>query len=275
MEKCKILIMLVLLACLSPALAEEGERLTVFCGAGLTGALSEIGGVYENATNISVEFNFDGVPALRSQIEQGAYADILVSANLKHMNALKSEGFINNSTVEVFARNKVAIIVPNDNPASITGLTDLASPGVKILMGTKDLPAGDYALQVLDKLAADPEYGPAYRESVLSNVVSQETTVNRIVSKIALGEADAGFAFISDVSPQMVGKVTRILIPEKYNVVGDFPVAVLSQSKYPVEAQAFLDMIMSTEGQSILGKYGFIPAVQSGASSGTAEAATA
>jgi len=275
MEKCKILIMLVLLAGLSPALAEEGERLTVFCGAGLTGALSEIGGVYENATNISVEFNFDGVPALRSQIEQGAYADILVSANLKHMNALKSEGFINNSTVEVFARNKVAIIVPNDNPASITGLTDLASPGVKILMGTKDLPAGDYALQVLDKLAADPEYGPAYRESVLSNVVSQETTVNRIVSKIALGEADAGFAFISDVSPQMVGKVTRILIPEKYNVVGDFPVAVLSQSKYPVEAQAFLDMIMSTEGQSILGKYGFIPAVQSGASSGTAEAATA
>jgi len=275
MEKCKILIMLVLLACLSPALAEEGERLTVFCGAGLTGALSEIGGIYENATNISVEFNFDGVPALRSQIEQGAYADILVSANLKHMNALKSEGFINNSTVEVFARNKVAIIVPNDNPASITGLKDLASPGVKILMGTKDLPAGDYALQVLDKLAADPEYGPAYRESVLSNVVSQETTVNRIVSKIALGEADAGFAFISDVSPQMVGKVTRILIPEKYNVVGDFPVAVLSQSKYPVEAQAFLDMIMSTEGQSILGKYGFIPAVQSGASSGTAEAATA
>jgi len=275
MEKCKILIMLVLLACLSPALAEEGERLTVFCGAGLTGALSEIGGIYENATNISVEFNFDGVPALRSQIEQGAYADILVSANLKHMNALKSEGFINNSTVEVFARNKVAIIVPNDNPASITGLKDLASPGVKILMGTKDLPAGDYALQVLDKLAADPEYGPAYRESVLSNVVSQETTVNRIVSKIALGEADAGFAFISDVSPQMVGKVTRILIPEKCNVVGDFPVAVLSQSKYPVEAQAFLDMIMSTEGQSILGKYGFIPAVQSGASSGTAEAATA
>jgi len=275
MEKCKILIMLVLLACLSPALAEEGERLTVFCGAGLTGALSEIGGIYENATNISVEFNFDGAPALRSQIEQGAYADIFIPADLKHMNALKSEGFINNSTVEVFARNKVAIIVPNDNPASITGLKDLASPGVKILMGTKDLPVGGYALQVLDKLAADPEYGPAYRESVLSNVVSQETTVNRIVSKIALGEADAGFAFISDVSPQMVGKVTRILIPEKCNVVGDFPVAVLSQSKYPVEAQAFLDMIMSTEGQSILGKYGFIPVVQSGASGSTAEAATA
>ena len=275
MDKCKILTMLVLLACFSPAFAEEKHELIVFCGAGLTGALSEIGGLYENATNMSVEFNFDGVPALRAQIEQGAYADVLVSANLKHMDALKSEGFINNSTVEVFARNKVAIIVPNGNPANITSLKDLAAPGVKILMGTKDLPAGDYALQVLDRLAADPEYGPVYKESVLSNVVSQETTVNRIVSKIALGEADAGFAFISDVSPEMIGKVTRISVPDKYNVVGDFPVGVLSQSKYPKEAQAFLDLMMSDDGQSILEKYGFIPVVQAGASGGSAKAATA
>lgn len=275
MDKCKILTMLVLLAFFSPAFAEEKHELTVFCGAGLTGALSEIGGLYENATNMSVEFNFDGVPALRAQIEQGAYADVLVSANLKHMDALKSEGFINNSTVEVFARNKVAIIVPNGNPANITSLKDLAAPGVKILMGTKDLPAGDYALQVLDRLAADPEYGPVYKESVLSNVVSQETTVNRIVSKIALGEADAGFAFISDVSPEMIGKVTRISVPDKYNVVGDFPVGVLSQSKYPEEAQAFLDLMRSSDGQAVLEKYGFIPVVQAGASGGAAEAATA
>ncbi|HPT19807.1 MAG TPA: molybdate ABC transporter substrate-binding protein [Methanothrix sp.] len=278
MDKCKILILLVLLACLSPAFAEEKRVLTVFCGAGLTGALSEIGGLYENTTNMSIEFNFDGVPAMRAQIEQGAYADVLVSANLKHMDALKSEGFINNSTVEVFARNKVAIIVPNDNPANITGLKDLAVPGVKILMGTKDLPAGDYALQVLDRLAADPEFGQEYKESVLSNVVSQETTVNRIVSKIALGEADAGFAFISDVSPEMIGKVTRISVPDKYNVIGDFPVGVLSQSEYPEEAQAFLDLMMSSDGQAILEKYGFIPvvqAVQAVASGGSSKAATA
>jgi len=278
MDKYKILILLVLLACLSPAFAEEKRVLTVFCGAGLTGALSEIGGLYENTTNMSIEFNFDGVPAMRAQIEQGAYADVLVSANLKHMDALKSEGFINNSTVEVFARNKVAIIVPNDNPANITGLKDLAVPGVKILMGTKDLPAGDYALQVLDRLAADPEFGQEYKESVLSNVVSQETTVNRIVSKIALGEADAGFAFISDVSPEMIGKVTRISVPDKYNVIGDFPVGVLSQSEYPEEAQAFLDLMMSSDGQAILEKYGFIPvvqAVQAVASGGSSKAATA
>ncbi len=239
----------------SAGLAEEQQDLTVYCGAGLTGALSEIGEIYENSSNMSVKFNFDGVPALRAQIEQGAYADVLVSANLKHMNALKSEGFIENQSVVIFVQNKVAIIVPNGNPANIMGLKDLAVPGVKILMGTKELPAGDYAQQVLGKLAADPEYGPAFKESVLANVVSQETTVNRVVSKVALGEADAGFAFISDVSPQMVGKVTKILIPDKYNVIGDFPVGVLSQSKHIEESQAFIDLIMSREGQAILEKY--------------------
>jgi molybdate transport system substrate-binding protein len=126
-------------------------------------------------------------------------------------------------------------------------------------MGTKELPIGNYARQVLDKLANDSEYDPDYKENVMANIVSEETTVNRIVSKVALGEADAGFAFISDVDPLMVGKVTKILIPDKYNVVGDFPVGVLSQSNYPQDAQAFIDVIMSNEGQAILDKYGFIP----------------
>jgi len=262
MKRETLIIFLLALSMISftEAWADEGpQELTVFCGAGLMGAFTEIGDRYENLTGVIVKFNFDGVPTLRAQIEQGAYADVLVSANLKHMNEMKAEGLIDNSTERIFARNKVAIIVPNDNPANISGLVDLARPGVKILMGTKDLPAGDYALQVLDKLAADPDFGPDYRNQVLANVVSEETTVNRVVSKVALGEADAGFAFISDVSPQMVGKVLRIQIPDEYNVVGDFPIAVLEQSRYPAESQGFIDVVMSEEGQSMIAKYGFIP----------------
>lgn len=258
-EKRRILPLLALTALMLCASAQEPESLIVFCGAGLTGAFNEIGQLYEKTSNVSVDFNFDGVPALRAQIEQGAYADVIVSANLKHMDALKSEGYIDNNTVEIFAGNKVAVIVPNDNPANIVNLTDLSKPGVKILMGTKDLPAGDYALQVLDRLAADSKYGQAYKDAVMANVVSEETTVNRIVSKVALGEADAGFAFISDVSPQMVGKVTRIVVPDEYNVVGKFPLGALLQSRYPEEAQSFIDLVMSEEGQAILDKYGFIP----------------
>jgi molybdate transport system substrate-binding protein len=254
-----ILVMALHLAAFAGAQAEESQELTVFCGAGLMGAFTEIGELYENLTGIDVKFNFDGVPSLRAQIEQGAYADVLVSANLKHMNAMKAEGLIDNSTVVIFAQNKMAIIVPNHNPANISSLDDLATPGVKIIMGTKELPAGDYALQVLDKLADDPNFGQDYREQVLANIVSEETTVNRVVSKVALGEADAGFAFISDVSPQMVGKVTRISIPDEYNVVGDFPLGVLGQSEHPEEAQNFIDVVMSEDGQSFIAKYGFIP----------------
>lgn len=233
--------------------------MVVFCGAGLTGAFNEIGEIYENTSNLSIEFNFDGVPALRAQIEQGAYADVLVSANLKHMDALKAEGYMDNSTVQIFAGNKVVVIVPNDNPANITGLADLAKPGLKILIGTEELPAGDYARQVLNKTAEDPKYGSAYLEAVLANVVSEETTVNRIVSKVALGEADAGFAFISDVSPEMKGQVTRIAVPDEYNVLGKFPLGMLSQSNQPEEAGRFIDLVMAKEGQEILKKYGFIP----------------
>lgn len=244
----------------SVVFAEDQRELTVFCGAGLTGALGEIGRIYENSTDIGVKFNFDGVPALRAQIEQGAYSDVFISANFKHMDALKAEGYLDNNTVEIFAGNKVAVIVPNDNPANIANLTDLAKRNVKILIGTEDLPAGDYARQVLDNIAEDSKYGPAYKDAVMANIVSEETTVNRIVSKVALGEADAGFAFISDVSPQMVGKVTRVVVPDEYNVVGKFPISVLKQSKHPYEAQRFIDLVLSEEGQTILDKYGFIPA---------------
>ena len=259
-EKNAILALLAALVLATTAgLSQESDQLTVFCGAGLTGAFSEIGQLYENSSELAVNFNFDGVPALRAQIEQGAYADVLVSANLKHMNALKAESYIDNNTVEIFAKNKVAVIVPNDNPANISNLTDLAKPGIKILIGTKDLPAGDYALQVLDKLANDSRYGASYKDAVMANVVSEETTVNRIVSKVALGEVDAGFAFISDVSPDMVGKVARIAVPDEFNVVGEFPIGILKQSGHPKEAQSFMDLVMSEEGQAILNKYGFIP----------------
>ncbi|HPW72842.1 MAG: molybdate ABC transporter substrate-binding protein [Methanothrix sp.] len=250
---------LALIALLSCACAEEQKDLVVFCGAGLTGAFSEIGEIYESRSNSSIAFNFDGVPALRAQIEQGAYADVLVSANLKHMNALKAEGYMDNSTVQIFAGNKMAVIVPNYNPANITVLSDLMEPGLKILIGTSDLPAGDYARQVLNKMADDPKYGSAYRDAVLANVVSEETTVNRIVSKIALGEADAGFAFISDVSPKMRGQVTRIAVPDEYNVLGLFPLGMLNQSRRPEEARRFIDLVMAQEGQNILKNYGFIP----------------
>ena len=238
---------------------DPDEELIVFCGAGFTGAISEIGKIYENSSGKKVRFNFDGLPALRVQIEEGAYADLLISPDQRYIDPLVETGFIEEDTVEVFARNLVAVVIPANNPANITTIQDLATPGMKIVMGIEELPIGDHALQVLDNLADDPSFGPAFKEAVLANVVSMETRVTGIVSKVALGEADAGFAFMSDVTPQMREKIRKIPIPDGYNVRGDSSIAVFSQSDNSEAAEEFIDLLMSNDAQAILDEYGFIP----------------
>ena len=262
---------------LSPAgLAVETDELTVFAAASLTGAFGEIGQIYENETNMSVAFNFDGSQSLRTQIENGAYADVLALANLKQMNALKKSGLMNNSSIKIFTRNKIALIIPRDNPAGIKNLSDLAKPGLKIVIGTRDVPVGDYALQIIDKLANDSACGPDYREKVIDNVISQETTVSYIVTKLALGEADVGFAYVSDVTWDLASRVDKIEIPDEYNVVAEYPIGLLEDCRYPVQARKFIDLVRSDEGSAVLEKYGFSPVGSEPAKSeGTASATKA
>jgi molybdate transport system substrate-binding protein len=235
----------------------SAKEIDVFCAAGLTGAFSELGQIYKNESNVSVTFNFDGAQVLRAQVENGAYADVLVSGSNKHTDALMAEGFMNNSSVSTFARNWQAIIVPKDNPANITNLSDLARSGIKIVMGTKDLPITDITMQILDKIANDPAYGPQYKESVLANKISEETNINFIVSKVALGEADAAFVHKSEVSTKYAEKVTLIDIPERYNVKSDYTIGVFNQSKFPDLARRFIELVKSSQGQAVLEKYGF------------------
>jgi molybdate transport system substrate-binding protein len=249
----------VLVLATSTGFAQEPEELTVFTAASLTRAFGEIGQQYENETGIHVAFNFDGSQALRTQIENGAYADVFASANNKQMNALKALGLMNNSTVSVFTRNKLSLIIPTGNPAGISNLSDLAKPGVKIVIGTKDVPVGDYTLQIINKLGNDSAYGPEYKEKVLANIISQETNVNYVVTKIALGEADVGFAYVSDITEDLSSKVDKVEIPDEYNIIAEYPMGMLNESKYPAEAEEFIDLVKSEEGRAILDKYGFIP----------------
>jgi len=244
---------------MSAGFAQSPDELTVFTAASLTGAFGDIGEMYENETGIHVAFNFDGSQALRTQLENGAYADLFASANMKQMNAVRESGLVNNSSVAIFTRNKLSLIVPKDNPANIRNLTDLARPGVKIVMGTKDVPVGDYALQIIAKLGNDSAYGPDYERDVLANVISQETNVNYVVTKVALGEADAGFAYVSDVTQDMISKIDKIVIPDEYNIIAEYPLGMLMESKYPAESQRFMDLVMSDEGRAVLEKYGFDP----------------
>jgi molybdate transport system substrate-binding protein len=241
----------------SAGFAEEPKELTVFTAASLIGAFGEIGQLYENETGLSVAFNFDGSQALHTQLENGAYADVFASANKKQMNAAKNDGLMNNSSVVVFTKNKLSLIVPKDNPAKIGNLSDLSKPGLKIVMGTKDVPVGDYALQIISKLANDSAYGSDYKTKVLANVISQETNVNYVVTKVALGEADVGFAYVSDVTEDLASKVDKIDIPNEYNVIAEYPLGILKDTKYPAQSQGFIDLVTSDHGKAILEKYGF------------------
>lgn len=235
-------------------------ELTVYAAASLKDAFTECGRLFEaNHTSTKVVLNFDGSQALRTQLQQGASADIFASANTKQMNLSKGDGRIENDTVTIFVHNRIAILVPAANPAKIAEFRDLADPDVKLVIGTPDVPVGDYARQLLNRSVNDSAYGPDFRAKVLANVVSEETNVNSLATKIVLGEADAGIAYASDVPAAQLDKVTVIELPAGYQVVADYPIAVVKETKDRATAQAFIDFVLSDVGQDTLARFGFTP----------------
>lgn len=257
-----ILALLLVAGCTSPraAPAQENGELTVFTAASLTGALTEIARDYEAAhPDMKIVLNFDGSQALRTQIEQGAHADLFLSANTKHMTALQGEGLIVNDSVKVFVKNKLALIVPKDNRANITGLSDLATPGIRLVIGTKEVPFGDYTRQALGKITNNSAYGPEYTSAVMKNVVSEDPAVTALVAKIRLGEADVGIAYASDVNDGDRAFITMITLPDQYNVVASYPLGIVRESPVQDRAAAFAEYINSPEGNAVLTRYGFTP----------------
>lgn len=158
---------------------------------------------------------------------------------------------------QIFAKNKLIVLVPLSNAAKIYTLKDLAKQGVKIAMADPSVPAGHYSLQMLNNLGKSADYGPAYENSVKANVVSRETNVEAVVQKIQLGEVDAGIVYQTDVTPAIANKVVTIDIPTNVNVLAEYPIAVTKHAAHAAEAQAFVHYLLSTDGQAIVTKYHF------------------
>jgi molybdate transport system substrate-binding protein len=234
-----------------------GTTLTVLAAASLTDSFKDIGKAFETAhPGVKVTFSFAGSQQLRAQIEQGARADVFASADTKNMDPLKTENLLG-SDPQIFTQNFLTVIVPKSNPAGLKALQDLAKPGLKLVFEDASVPAGNYTLQILDKLSADPTYGADFKAKVLANVVSKETDVKAVVSKVSLGEGDAGVVYATDA--QVAGdKLSTIAIPDKYNVIANYPIAVLKAGPNSTLAQQFVSFVLSSEGQSILIKYGFV-----------------
>jgi len=228
---------------------------TIFAAASLSDVFQQAGREVTKRSGYSYRFHFAGSQQLAAQLEQGAPADLFASADDRWMSYASEHDLIDGS-VQRFARNRLVVITPIANPGRVDKLEDLARSGVKVLIGIETVPAGRYARQVLSRLSNGSDYG----RRVLGNVVSQEENVKSIVTKIQLGEADAGFVYVTDVTPSLRGRVRIIAIPESSNVVADYPIAFARGAPNREAAKAFVDYLLSTDGQALLARYGFLSA---------------
>jgi molybdate transport system substrate-binding protein len=230
--------------------------LTVFAAASLTASYTDIGKAFEAVNpGTKVTFNFAGSQALRTQIEQGAKTDVFASADSNNMNPLKTAGLVVGDT-PIFTRNRLVVIMPKDNPAGLKTLKDLSKAGLKLDIADASVPVGNYFLQSLDKLSADATYGADFKTQVLARVVSKETDVKQVVSKVSLGEADAGVVYTTDAQAA-IDKLVTIEIPDQFNVIVVYPISVVKGSANPALAQKFIDYVLSADGQAVMKKYGF------------------
>jgi molybdate transport system substrate-binding protein len=241
--------------------AIRNATLTVFAAASLTESFGEIGPLFEaEHPGVEVILNLAGSQQLAQQLAQGAPADLFASANETQMAVAVDAGRVAAGSQQVFARNRLVVVVPKDNPAGIQSLLDLARPGLHLVLAAADVPVGKYSLEFLDKAGQDPAFGPGFKEGVLTNVASYEETVKAVLTKVVLGEGDAGIVYLSDISLDNADKVGRLDIPDPQNSLATYPIAPVSDSAEPDLARAFIDLVLSPQGQEILTKFGFVPA---------------
>lgn len=251
-----LILSLVIPACNEIDSGTSARTLTVYAAASLTDAFTELGAAFEAThKDVTVTFNFGGSQNLRTQIEQGAPADVFASANAKEMDTLVSGNFIEAGASRIFLTNQLVVIVPKENPAGFASLEDLAKPGLKLVLAAEEVPAGRYAREILENL--NSSYGVEFKDKVLANVVSNEDNIRQAVTKVQLGEADASIVYVSDAVA--VPELQKIEIPADMNVIAEYPIAALKASVSAELANEFVAYVVSAEGQATLKKWGFTP----------------
>jgi molybdate transport system substrate-binding protein len=221
-----------------PSATGAGGNFTVFAAASLTEVFPRI--------DPSPRYSFAGSDQLALQIRQGAPADVYAAASPKHPQLLYHDGLVTKPIT--FATNKLIVLVPRSNPARIDSVYDLRRSGVKVVIGDRGVPIGVYTRQLLDALGIT--------DAVMQNVVSEETDVKGIVSKIALGEADAGFVYVTDAKP-VASRVQKVQLPDWAQPSIRYQIAIVSSTPRKVGARAFIRKVTSKRGRTLLRRAGF------------------
>jgi molybdate transport system substrate-binding protein len=235
----------------------EPVELTIFAAASLKGALEAAKAAYEaDNPGSTIIVSAGSSPALETQIEQGAPADVFLSADTTNPQKLVDGGFAEGAAV-VFAGNELTIIVPSDNPAGLTGPFDLGKSGIRVVAAGDEVPITKYATQLVENLTAANgdlvDFAAAYAE----NVVSREDNVAAVRTKIELGEGDGAIVYVTDAAAS--DKVAVIEVPDDVNVPASYAGVVVKASPNAGAAQAFLDWFAGPDGQAILADFGFLP----------------
>jgi molybdate transport system substrate-binding protein len=234
------------------AARQDRKTLTVYAAASLRDAFGTLGTTFEQQhPGAKVQFNFAGSQELRTQIENGAPADVFASADEKHMDAVHKAGVV--EAPKPFATNTPVIVVPADNPAKVASLEDLATVK-RLVIGAKAVPIGIYTLQILEK--ARSQYGADFPARVEARVVSRELNVRQVLTKVSLGEADAGIVYRTDA--RSAGDKVRVIeIPAELNVVAEYPIATVTRAPNPDLARAWVMLVTGPAGQAVLKNAGF------------------
>jgi molybdate transport system substrate-binding protein len=231
--------------------------LTIFGAASLKGALEKAKAAYETANpGTTLTLSTDSSSALETQIEQGAPADVFLSADTTNPKKLVDAGLADGTAV-TFAGNKLTIIVPTDNPAGIRTPADLAKSGIKVIAAGDEVPITKYATQLVGNLAKEAGYPANFVAAYIANIASKEDNVKAIVAKIELGEGDAGIVYVTDAKAST--KAATIDVPDSANVPATYDGVVVKASRNVAAAKTFLDWFAGPDGQPILGGLGFVP----------------
>lgn len=240
----------------APSTAAGGE-LTIYGAASLKGALDKAKAAYEAANpGMTLTISTNSSAALETQIEQGAPADVFLSADQANPRKLFDAGLADGPPV-TFAGNKLTVVVPSDNPAGITSPADLAKPGIKIIAAGDTVPITKYANQLVANLAKEAGYPTDFVAAYTANIASKEDNVSALIAKVELGEGDAGIVYVTDAKAS--NKVKTLDVPDSANVPATYDGVVVKASPNAAAAKAFLDWFVGPDGQAILASFGFLP----------------
>jgi molybdate transport system substrate-binding protein len=230
--------------------------LTIYAAASLKAVMAKVQTTYEAANpGTMLSISTDSSAALETKIEQGAPADLFLSADTANPQKLVDKGLAAGGITK-FAGNLLTVIVPVANPAGIQTPADLAKPGIKVIAAGDTVPITKYATQLVANLARQPGYPADFVARYTANIVSKEDNVAAVVAKIELGEGDAGIVYVTDAKTS--AKVTTVAVPDAANVPATYGGVVVKASPNVAAAQAFLVWLAGPDGQAILASFGFL-----------------